>query len=145
MPRANRSPSLRACGSIGLPILAVTLLGLCAGGAPQALAQAGPRAAVQAHAPAAPVPQFAIDFTNPWSDPVEFPPTPLTARLRACLPVRLHPVSRQFLQQWLAGEIGTRTFRRFFHMPNSAYLPVAECLVRERTALQAEAAGRYST
>ena len=47
----------------------------------------------------------------------------------ACLPEQLHPVSRMFLEHWLAGNLTTAEFLRWFHMPNSAYLPVAECLV----------------
>ena len=50
-------------------------------------------------------------------------------RLEACLPARLHPVSRMFLESWLAGRISTPIFRRFFHLPDSTYLQVSECLV----------------
>ena len=50
-------------------------------------------------------------------------------RLEACLPRRLHPVSRLFLEAWLAGKISTPIFRRFFHLPDSTYLAVGECLV----------------
>ena len=50
-------------------------------------------------------------------------------RLQACLPKRLHPVSRMFLESWLAGRISTQIFRRYFHMPNSDYLPVSACLI----------------
>ena len=50
-------------------------------------------------------------------------------RLRACLPERLHPVSRMFLEYWLEGRISTQIFRRFFHMPNSTYLSVSACLI----------------
>ncbi len=46
-----------------------------------------------------------------------------------CLPERLHPVSRMFLENWLAGDMSTAEFLRWFHMPNSAYLPVAECVL----------------
>lgn len=60
---------------------------------------------------------------------------PLDPRLAACLPGRLHPVSRMFLEAWLAGDIGTPTFRRFFHMPNSDYLEVSKCLVAARKAI----------
>lgn len=57
-------------------------------------------------------------------------------RLLACLPDRLHPVSRMFLDAWLAGTIATPTFRRFFHMPNSDYLSVSECLVVARKVIE---------
>ncbi|MCZ6730056.1 MAG: hypothetical protein O7C61_10145 [SAR324 cluster bacterium] len=50
-------------------------------------------------------------------------------RLKACLPKRLHPVSRMFLESWLDGTISTALFRRYFHMPNSDYLSVSACLV----------------
>ena len=53
----------------------------------------------------------------------------LKAELVACLPERLHPVSRLFLEQWLSGQISTTEFLRFFHMPNSDYLEVAQCLL----------------
>lgn len=51
-------------------------------------------------------------------------------RLLACLPPRLHPVSRKLLEAWVSGRLSTPTFQRFFHMPNSDYLPVGECLVQ---------------
>lgn len=50
-------------------------------------------------------------------------------RFEACLPKRLHPVSRRILEAWLAGLIPTPVFQRFFHLPNSDYLPVGECLI----------------
>ena len=50
--------------------------------------------------------------------------------MQACLPDPLHPVSRQFLDAWLDGSLPTHEFLRWFHMPNSDYLPVAECLLR---------------
>jgi hypothetical protein len=34
-----------------------------------------------------------------------------------------------FLEHWLAGDLATAEFLRWFHMPNSAYLPVAECIL----------------
>ena len=54
----------------------------------------------------------------------------LTVEMQACLPEPLHPVSRQFLNAWLDGSLPTHEFLRWFHMPNSDYLPVAECLLR---------------
>lgn len=54
----------------------------------------------------------------------------LTVEMQACLPDPLHPVSRQFLDAWLDGSLPTHEFLRWFHMPNSDYLPVAECLLR---------------
>lgn len=59
--------------------------------------------------------------------------------MRACLPARLHPVSGMFLKAWMRNQIGTPTFRRFFHMPNSDYLKVSECLVHARKRPREEA------
>ncbi|MEQ8651223.1 MAG: hypothetical protein RIC87_02045 [Kiloniellales bacterium] len=47
-----------------------------------------------------------------------------------CLPERLHPVSRMFLEHWLRGDFSTAEFLRWFHMPNSDYIAVADCLVK---------------
>lgn len=47
----------------------------------------------------------------------------------ACLPDRLHPVSQMFLERWLSGDLTTAEFLRWFHMPNSSYLSVAECVL----------------
>jgi len=49
--------------------------------------------------------------------------------LLVCLPDRLHPVSQMFLEHWLAGHMTTAEFLRWFHMPNSSYLPVAQCIL----------------
>jgi hypothetical protein len=46
-----------------------------------------------------------------------------------CIPGGLHPVSREFLDAWLAGHMSTENFRRFFHLPNSDYLEAAQCIV----------------
>lgn len=46
-----------------------------------------------------------------------------------CLPEHLHPISRMFLDYWLSGEMSTAEFLRWFHMPNSEYLPVAQCIL----------------
>lgn len=54
----------------------------------------------------------------------------VAADLQACLPERLHPFSRQILDAWLLGDLPTPEFLRWFHMPNSDYLPVAECLLK---------------
>jgi hypothetical protein len=48
----------------------------------------------------------------------------------ACLPTNLHPVSRRILEAFLAGRITERDFRWGFHLPNSDYLPVTECVLR---------------
>ena len=53
----------------------------------------------------------------------------MTLEILMCLPERLHPVSRMFLENWLAGEMSTPEFLRWFHMPNSDYLSVAQCIL----------------
>ena len=53
----------------------------------------------------------------------------LDPALLACLPDRLHPVSHTFLGYWLEGIMSTPEFLRWFHMPNSDYLEVAQCLL----------------
>lgn len=54
----------------------------------------------------------------------------IPAELARCLPERLHPVSQMFLEYWLRGEFTTAELMRWFHMPNSNYLEVTECLLR---------------
>lgn len=49
--------------------------------------------------------------------------------ISSCLPEHLHPISRMFLDIWLAGDLSTAEFLRWFHMPNSDYLPVAQCIL----------------
>ncbi len=49
--------------------------------------------------------------------------------LSGCLPRNLHPVSQEFLDAWLAGDMSTAEFLRWFHMPNSDYISVAKCLL----------------
>ena len=55
--------------------------------------------------------------------------------IQACLPARLHPVSRMFLEAFLAGRITQQDFLWAFHLPNSDYLPVAECIVKALSGL----------
>ncbi len=52
-----------------------------------------------------------------------------------CLPEQLHPVSRSILDDWLAERITTAEFRRTFHLPNSDYLSVSECLLLARQGI----------
>ena len=44
-------------------------------------------------------------------------------------PVRLHPVSQMLLDSFVAGLISTPEFLRFFSLPNSDYIPLAQCFV----------------
>ncbi len=108
-----------------LPLAGLLLLGGCA---------LGEYAAAPLHAPAG-IPAARVEARNTNARPAarRFG---IDERLLACLPDRLHPVSRIFLDAWLAGTIGTPTFRRFFHMPNSDYLKVSECLVATRNAME---------
>ena len=46
-----------------------------------------------------------------------------------CLPDQLHPMSAQYLRYYLDGIWTTEQFLRWFHMPNSSYLPVAQCVL----------------
>ena len=69
---------------------------------------------------------------------LDWPPSPrpqetlerMPPEIQACLPARLHPVSRMFLEAFLAGRISQQDFLWAFHLPNSDYLPVAECIVK---------------
>jgi hypothetical protein len=55
----------------------------------------------------------------------------MTIGAAACpMPTRLHPVSRLFLESYLGGRMATPHFQRYFSLPNSRYIPLAECLVR---------------
>lgn len=47
----------------------------------------------------------------------------------ACLPANLHPVSRMILDGFLAGRLTLGDFLWGFHLPNSDYLSVAQCVV----------------
>lgn len=41
----------------------------------------------------------------------------------------LHPVSQQFLDSFLRGDMSARLFQWFFSLPNSDYIPLAECIL----------------
>jgi hypothetical protein len=49
----------------------------------------------------------------------------------ACLPDQVHWFSRLVLDYYLSGTITTGEFMRWFHMPNSDYLTVSECIVTQ--------------
>ncbi|NIR28974.1 MAG: hypothetical protein GWN84_06600 [Gammaproteobacteria bacterium] len=58
-------------------------------------------------------------------------PDPISVVTLGCeFPERLHPVSRLFLDAFLEGRMSAAEFQRFFSLPNSDYIPLAECLVR---------------
>jgi hypothetical protein len=46
-----------------------------------------------------------------------------------CLPERLHPISQSYLEHWLSGTVTTAEFLHWFHMPNSSYRAVADCVM----------------
>lgn len=50
--------------------------------------------------------------------------------IEACLTPRLHSFSRMVLDHYLAGRIETAEFRRWFHMPNSDYLLLGDCIAQ---------------
>ncbi|MGE3830992.1 MAG: hypothetical protein AB7F76_08380 [Parvibaculaceae bacterium] len=47
-----------------------------------------------------------------------------------CLPAHLHSFSREVLDLYLAGAMPTSEFRRWFHMPNSDYLMLGDCIAQ---------------
>jgi hypothetical protein len=49
--------------------------------------------------------------------------------VRACLPEYLHPVSRQYLDAFLLGQVSRAQFLRAFPLPNSDYLLVEDCII----------------
>ncbi|MDJ0894179.1 MAG: hypothetical protein QNJ92_03485 [Alphaproteobacteria bacterium] len=45
-------------------------------------------------------------------------------------PERLHPVSAKLLDYFLSGDISAPLFQRFFSLPNSDYIALAACIVK---------------
>ncbi len=54
---------------------------------------------------------------------------PEVALLVCKFPDPLHPVSQMFLSAFLEGRMTTQEFLRFFSLPNSDYIPLAQCFV----------------
>jgi hypothetical protein len=48
-----------------------------------------------------------------------------------CLPPFLHPVSRHILELFLNGSLPQEEFLRLFSLPNSDYLLVSQCILRQ--------------
>ena len=49
----------------------------------------------------------------------------------ACeFPQRIHPVSEMILASYLAGDLTTAQFLRFFSLPNSDYIELSACFVQ---------------
>ncbi len=46
------------------------------------------------------------------------------------MPARLHPVSQLFLDKYVEGTMSLDLFLRFFSLPNSDYIPLAQCIVQ---------------
>ena len=59
--------------------------------------------------------------------------SPELAMMVCHFPVRLHPVSQMFLDHYIAGRMTTPEFLRFFSLPNSDYIPLAQCFVSALT------------
>jgi hypothetical protein len=59
--------------------------------------------------------------------------SPELAMIVCQFPVRLHPVSQLFLDYYVAGKMTTPEFLRFFSLPNSDYIPLAQCFVSALT------------
>lgn len=51
-------------------------------------------------------------------------------KIDACLPANLHGFSRMILDNYLVGKMTTDEFRRWFHMPNSDYLMLGDCVAQ---------------
>jgi hypothetical protein len=51
-------------------------------------------------------------------------------KIEACLPPKLHGFSRMILDYYLDGQMTTAEFRRWFHMPNSEYLMLGDCIAQ---------------
>ena len=51
-------------------------------------------------------------------------------KIAACLPPSLHSFSQLVLDTYLDGRMDTAGFRRWFHMPNSDYLMLGDCIAQ---------------
>lgn len=51
------------------------------------------------------------------------------AQTSCSFPARLHPASQLFLDSYIAGRLATHEFLRVFSLPNSDYIPLAQCFV----------------
>ena len=58
---------------------------------------------------------------------------PEVAMIVCEFPQRLHPVSQTLLESFVAGLISTPEFLRFFSLPNSDYIALAQCFVTALT------------
>ncbi len=49
--------------------------------------------------------------------------------IASCMHGSVHWFSQQVLDYYLTGRVSTGEFLRWFHMPNSDYLSISECIV----------------
>ena len=47
-----------------------------------------------------------------------------------CMPDHIHWFSQLILDYYLTGQISTQEFMRWFHMPNSEYLMMGDCIAQ---------------
>ena len=60
---------------------------------------------------------------------------PQLAQLMCGFPDRLHPVSQHLLEAYLSGKLLTHEFLRFFSLPNSDYIPLAQAGLSDTVAV----------
>ena len=46
------------------------------------------------------------------------------------MPARLHPASQMCLENYIGGSMSLENFPRFFSLPNSDYIPLAQCILQ---------------
>ena len=54
---------------------------------------------------------------------------PEQAKLLCEFPARLHPASKLIMDYYNDGVISLKDFMRYFSLPNSDYIPLAECYI----------------
>jgi len=54
---------------------------------------------------------------------------PTHAQLICKFPDRLHPVSQTIIDYFIEGKMSTPEFMRFFSLPNSDYIDLAQCFM----------------
>ena len=58
---------------------------------------------------------------------------PEVAMIVCEFPLHLHPVSQSLLESFIAGLISTPEFLRFFSLPDSDYISLAQCFISALT------------
>ncbi|GMQ76689.1 MAG: hypothetical protein BMS9Abin01_1977 [Gammaproteobacteria bacterium] len=59
--------------------------------------------------------------------------TPELAQAICQFPDRLHPASQLFFERFVDGFMTTADFMRFFSLPNSDYIALAQCFMQVMT------------